>query len=111
MVRNSNQPAVQLEEILVTDELSRRPAPAPNLAEEIEALHAIARELARDPRATLDALIEAAVALCHAGSAGVSLLEKPEQGPPIFRWVATAGEYARYLGHTTPRDFSPCGTT
>src|SRR5690606_28269410 len=111
MARNSNQPATSLEDILVTDELSRRPAPAANLAEEVDALHAIAGELARNPRATLDALIEAAVTLCHAGSAGVSLLEKSEQGPPIFRWVAMAGEYAPYLGHTTPRDFSPCGTT
>src|SRR5688572_24678767 len=26
-----------------------------------------------------------------------------------FRWVALAGQYANYVGGTTPRDFSPCG--
>ena len=30
-------------------------------------------------------------------------------GQAIFRWRATAGAFARLVGDTMPRDFSPCG--
>ena len=57
----------------------------------------------------LQQLVETALELCGAQSAGISLLEE-ENGQPIFRWHGVAGEYAPHLWSTTPREFSPCGT-
>jgi signal transduction histidine kinase/ActR/RegA family two-component response regulator len=59
------------------------------------------------PESILQSLAETTLALCHAGSAGISILE---EGDSIFRWHALAGELAARRWGTTPRDFSPCGT-
>lgn len=64
--------------------------------------------LANDPDSVAQRLVEVALKLTGAGSAGLSLTET-DDGKEIFRWIATAGEYARYLRGTMPRDFSPCG--
>jgi signal transduction histidine kinase/ActR/RegA family two-component response regulator len=99
-----------LESILVTDALSERAPRPPDLQAEIDAFHALARQMASRPDDLLNALVRAAVRLCRAGSAGVSLLERDAGGKELFRWVALAGAYAGNEGGTTPRDFSPCGT-
>jgi signal transduction histidine kinase len=62
-----------------------------------------------NPEEILQELVNLAVELCHADSAGVSL-EEDEPGEPKFRWVAVAGSFAQYINGTTPRFFSPCGT-
>src|SRR5262245_60393881 len=57
----------------------------------------------------LQKLVETALDLCRAHSAGVSLLEK-EDGREIFRWRAAAGVWAKFLGGSMPRNLSRCGT-
>ena len=99
---------VTLEDILVTGELRRRLAHAPDYPAEIAALHALARCLAAQPDAMLARLLEMAIALCDAGSAGLSLLEHSATGE-LFRWTHLAGALASYAGGSTPRSFSPCG--
>ena len=68
----------------------------------------LARELTHSPDSVLQRLVESAAELCRAGSAGISLIEE-EKGRKIFRWRAIAGQFAKNLLGTTPRDFSPCG--
>jgi PAS domain S-box-containing protein len=96
-----------LDAIIVNDELVRRPARTPHFEAENKALVRLARSLTETPQHVLQELAEAALTLCHADSAGISLAE-PESG--VFRWRATAGEFAPLAGGTMPRDFSPCGT-
>jgi signal transduction histidine kinase len=48
--------------------------------------------------------VEVAVELCHADTAGISLLEGD-----VFRWEALAGVFAEARNGTMPRDASPCG--
>jgi signal transduction histidine kinase len=105
-----NATPASLESILITDALARRASRQPDRQAEIDAFHALARQMATQPDGLLKALVRAAVLLCRAGSAGVSLLEQDEDGNELFRWVALAGAYAGNEGGTTPRDFSPCGT-
>jgi PAS domain S-box-containing protein len=47
--------------------------------------------------------------MCKAQSAGISLLEKAENGEQIFRWVAATGAMGTYIARTAPRDFGPSG--
>ncbi len=65
--------------------------------------------LGSEPAQLLQRLVDAVLRLTRAGSAGLSL-EDVDNGSAVFRWVATAGEFARYRGGTLPRYFSPCGT-
>jgi GAF domain-containing protein len=66
--------------------------------------------MAHEPGRVLHELAAKAVLLCEAGSAGVSLLEVTPEGERIFRWVALAGAFEKYIGGHTPRNWSPCGT-
>ncbi|HMB95640.1 MAG TPA: PAS domain S-box protein [Tepidisphaeraceae bacterium] len=99
--------AVSLQTILITNQLRSRSAPAADLQAENIALHALADAMASGPEKSLQALVDSALNLCRAGSAGVSILDEQAD---IFRWVAMSGAYAGYVGGTTPAKFSPCGT-
>jgi hypothetical protein len=97
-----------LESVIFTGELGHRSPRAPNYQAENRALTMLARELTRSPDSVLQRLVESAAELCRAGSAGISLIEE-EKGRKIFRWRAIAGQFAKNLLGTTPRDFNPCG--
>jgi PAS domain S-box-containing protein len=103
-------PGVTLEDILITPELSRRRSRAPDYAAENRALVALAREMATNPKNLPQKLVDLALELCRAGTAGISLLKTDAEGE-YFSWEALAGVYARRVGGRTPRNFSPCGTT
>ena len=83
----------------------------PNDHAENEALQGLARVMATAPDELVDTLLRTALELCSAGTAGLSLLETPPEGEPIFRWTNLAGALCKHLGATTPRHFSPSGVT
>jgi two-component sensor histidine kinase len=95
-----------LESVLLTVELARRPRHPPDHAAENHALVALAQEL-YSPGDILQKLVEAAITLCGADSAGISLLHEDSQN---FYWPAVTGRWAAHVGGTLPRDLSPCGT-
>jgi signal transduction histidine kinase len=96
-----------LETVTSTAELSRRASRAPDYAAENRALVALAKEMAVSPTDILQKLAEAALGLCHAHSAGISMLDDERKR---FRWMAIAGQWAEHRGGGTPRNFSPSGT-
>ena len=99
---------VTLDDVLITEELSQRSPRSPNWQAENQALHTLARQLVNQPETMLQSLVDMALDLCGAGTAGVSLLETTD-GEEIFRARVLAGTLAQDVGGSTPRDFSPCG--
>ena len=100
---------VGLEEILVTDKLRTRTRRKPNLQGEGNALRVLAGRLATEPNQLVDTLLEMALELCHAGTSGLSVLETAKDGNQLFRWTNLAGALRKFVGGSTPRNFSPCG--
>jgi PAS domain S-box-containing protein len=100
---------ITLNDILITEELSRRSRRTPNWQAEAQAMQSLARQMVQDSESLLQNLVEIALELCQAGTAGVSLPETTTDGEEIFRWNVLAGTLAQYVGGTTPRNFSPCG--
>jgi transcriptional regulator with GAF, ATPase, and Fis domain len=100
---------ISLHSVICTQELKARTARKPDSEALNGALVMLARTLANSPERILQQLVETALELCGAQSAGLSLLEE-ENGQKIFRWHGVAGQYAPHLWGTTPREFSPCGT-
>jgi GAF domain-containing protein len=101
-------PFCSLDEVIV--------APAPGVARagsrsasETEAFLSLSGTLAHKPELASQRLVELAMKLAGADSAGLSLEDHDERGP-FLRWIATTGEMARYVNGTMPREFSPCGT-
>lgn len=97
-----------LADIDFTHLLMTRVARAADFKHENQELAKLASTLAENPERMAQELVDATLRLTHADSAGLSL-EENLNGQAIFRWVATAGEYSRYVNGTMPRNFSPCG--
>ncbi len=102
--------AANMPELFITEELlSRTPKHTDYLQEKL-ALQDMARRMATDPDGVLGLLVEHAMDLTGATSAGLSLYE-PDPPPGVFRWHHLKGELACFNGATTPRNHSPCGVT
>ena len=99
-----NAPSATFEEVDFRSELERRPARPPNYEAEHRALAILATEMAENPRNMLQKVVEIAVNLCQADTAGISILEGD-----VFRWESLAGVFAARRNNTMPRDASPCG--
>lgn len=99
-----------VDQALVTEELLHRPSRPPDHEAESRALVMLAQEMAVHPDGVLQKLVELVLDLCHAGSAGVSILE-PGGGDGIFRWHAAAGACAaHHLDATMPGEASTWAT-
>ncbi|MBW4524340.1 MAG: PAS domain S-box protein [Phormidium tanganyikae FI6-MK23] len=109
--------SVTLNDILITEELSQRIASqisqkslhSPDWQAEAQAMQSLARSMVQEPESLPQRLVETALELCQAGTAGISLLETTSDGKEILRWAALAGTLAQYVGKTIPRNLSPCG--
>ncbi len=101
-----------LSEVLITTALSQRPAAQPDDISNRSALQKLAQCVCdRDARGLINSLVEITLQLCDAGSAGLSVLDEDKDGNMFFRWDALSGSLSGSVGGTTPRDWSPCGTT
>jgi PAS domain S-box-containing protein len=101
--------AAALDDVLITHQLGSRARRALDPARENDAIRALVRHLAAKPQHLFHLLVDIALELCHAGSAGVSLRERTPDGGDLFRWVAVAGQLAAHAGATAPADASLCG--
>ena len=99
--------AVDLDSVLFTDRLATRNARAPDPAAENVALTALAEELAKPGGCIFSQLVNGALELCGAHTAGLSILESGPDGVG-YRWNAVAGTLAAHQGGFLPRDESPC---
>jgi signal transduction histidine kinase len=104
-----NAPPLSPEAVIFTPQLVQRPCRPANLSEENKAFHELAQCLALHPEQFLNHLVEATLKLCDADTVGISVEATDDDGKPIFRWVAVAGELKEMVGGSTPRNFSPCG--
>jgi signal transduction histidine kinase len=93
-----------LEDVDIAVELDLRPSRSPNYEREHEAVTVLTGEIAANPRNMLQKLVEVAIDVCDAHTAGISLLEGD-----VFRWIAVAGIFAGARDGTMPRHQSPCG--
>lgn len=108
MATQPSPEAASLEQIDISAQLHHRPARQPDHRAENAALVRLAEVFAQEPARMARTLAHTALALTGAHAAGVSL-EDEHDGQRVFRWVATAGTFERFLHETLPRDFSPCG--
>jgi signal transduction histidine kinase len=102
-------PANRVDDVLITEALDERPTSDDGLVS--HAFVQLARVMANDPDALPQALCNVALELCKAGSSGISILKRGDDGQEYFHWEAIAGLFAPYVGGSTPRDFSPSGVS
>ena len=96
------------DDIIVTSELTQRPARLPDYRAELRAIKMLVSTMSEAPQESWQRLAETALQLCRAGTAGVSLLAT-ESGEEVFRAEAVAGVLSASIPSTIPRDATPCG--
>ena len=99
-----------IEDVWITNELYRRASREVDGPEEIASLKNIAAMVQTTPKEILTALMQQALLLCPADTAGLSVLHD-DDARQFFHWDAMAGVLSDKIGGTTPRKFSPCGFT
>jgi two-component sensor histidine kinase len=86
-----------------------RHLPVRDVAKQMEGMRRMANAFVDSPDTILQELVNAAMELCDADSAGISMEQAEESDDKFYQWVATAGQYARFLNATLPRTPSACG--
>ncbi len=72
-------------------------------------LQRLSRALLEQPNTVLQELVNAAIDLCGADSAGISIEREAGSDREFYDWIATAGEYSGFLNAILPRNPSACG--
>jgi signal transduction histidine kinase len=80
-----------------------------DVAVQMEGMRRLARAFVESPETILQELSNAAVDLCGADSAGISIEREEKTEESYYQWVAASGEYAGFLNATLPRYPSACG--
>ena len=97
-----------IDSVIITAALDRRPSRPPDHEGENRALTTLAQAMSTDVDTVLQQLVTLAMALTGADSAGISLLE-PGGEQDSFRWVATAGAWSAHRGAAISQPDSSCG--
>src|SRR6202050_2207217 len=80
-----------------------------DVATQMEGLRKLTHSFVHSPDTILHELVNAAVDLCGADSAGISLETEEKSDANYYHWVATAGQYNGFLNAVLPRYPSACG--
>jgi hypothetical protein len=107
----SSESGMDLRDLLDDEEFARRVRSQHRSTRWIDALDRLAHVFTESPSVVLQTLVDIAVEYCGADSSGISLEEIGPNGEARFRWISVSGTFKRYLNGTTPRNYSPCGTT
>ena len=102
--------AVGLEVVDLADEtaITKRRLHSRNGSMQMEGLHRLAVAFVEQPEAILQELVNAAVRLCGADSAGISIERDGKTDEHYYQWIATAGEYSTFLDASLPKFPSAC---
>ena len=88
---------------------ARRRKPGHSRSLPVAGMQRIAHAFVDKPGAILQELVNAAVELCAADSAGISVEKEDRTDQQFYHWVATAGRYSEFLNAILPRYPSACG--
>ena len=102
-----------LEVIDLADEstYARRPVHPRDSSTQMYGLHRIAMAFVQKPETILKELVDAAVRLCGADSAGISIEREDKTDDAFYHWVAISGEYSPFLNAVLPRTPSACSVS
>ena len=75
---------------------------------QIRGMARLANAFAQSTETVLQTLVEVAVELCNADSAGVSIERTNGSAEDFYRWIAVAGEYSPFLHASLPQYPSAC---
>jgi hypothetical protein len=80
-----------------------------DIGTQLAGLQRLSHAFLEHPETILQELVSAAVELCGADSAGISIEREDGSDQQFYHWIATAGDYSGFLNAILPRYPSACG--
>jgi signal transduction histidine kinase len=96
-------------DILSDPQFAQRKLHVRDIPVQMAGLQRLAQAFVENPESILQELVNAAVDLCGADSAGISIEKEDRTDKDFYHWVATAGDYSGFLNAILPRYPSACG--
>lgn len=109
VVSNSLDTGLEVIDLETDTEFGERRLRAHDSLKQFEGMQRLARAFVERPDTILQELVDAAVSLCGADSAGISVERPDKTEADYYHWIATAGDYAGFLNAILPRYPSACG--
>ena len=106
---SANDSGLEVIDLEVDVDFAHRLQHPRSIARQTQALQRLTRAFVEDSGMILQELVDAAVELCGADSAGISLERDDRSDESFYHWVATSGEYAGFTDAMLPRYPSACG--
>jgi len=95
--RESEDTGLEVIDILSDPQYAGRKPSARDVSSQMAGLQRLAHAFVENPETILQELVNAAVTLCGADSAGISIERDDRTDEHFYHWVATAGEYSGFL--------------
>jgi two-component sensor histidine kinase len=108
-VLNTKDTGLEVVDVLDDSAFLQRGSHVRDAAKQMEYMRRLAQAFAETPDSVLQELVNVAVDICGADSAGISIQKHDENGALFYHWVATAGKYAHFLNAMLPPYPSACG--
>jgi two-component sensor histidine kinase len=99
---------LEVVDVQADPEFAKRRLHNHDMTVQMEGMQRLTRAFVEKPETLLQELVNAAIDLCEADSAGISLQHQGGPDDTSYQWVATAGKYARFLNATLPSFPSAC---
>lgn len=100
---------LEVEEIVGDSTFAARKIHVRDTSLHLEGIRRLAHAFVSNPDTILQELVNSAVQLCGADSAGISVEKDDRSDSEFYHWVATAGQYSAFLDAILPRYPSACG--
>jgi hypothetical protein len=111
VVLNSADTGIEVIDLQSDPAFAARRLHTRDVAMQMEGMRRLTRAFVEDPDTILQQLVNAAVELCGADSAGITLEQTGPSDALSYKWVATSGQYADYVNATLPPEPNPCHIT
>jgi GAF domain-containing protein len=107
--KESEDTGLEVIDILSDPQFAGRKPNSRDVSLQMAGLERLAHAFVENPETILQELVNAAVDLCGADSAGISIEKQDRTDEHFYHWVATAGLYSGFLNAILPRYPSACG--
>jgi hypothetical protein len=108
-IQESEDTGLEVIDILSDPQYAARKPNTRDISLQMAGLERLAHAFVESPEIILQELVNAAVDLCGADSAGISIEKLDRTDEHFYHWVATAGLYSGFLNAILPRYPSACG--
>lgn len=105
----TEETGLHVQELFDANSVDARPLRPRDPLRDMEGMQRLSQTFARSPDNALQQLVDLAIELCNADSAGISIVRADGSADSYYEWVATAGRFHPFLNAVLPQYPSACG--